>query len=281
DRQTIQLFIVWFFFCIVLTYLRIVPVANIAHGTGAVLGILVGLAITLPERRALFTASAGIIVLFGLWAATLGRPRVNLSEEGAYEECNWGYKAMNANHNQDAVRWLSEAVSYRHVPGPCWSTFGLANEQAGNHRAALAAYRKGIELGDQFAEYSLAAMYDRGAEGVPQDDQQALNWYRKAASHASPAVLNNIAWAFATSSNPAIRNPEAALKYATQAVAADKEHPNPRFLDTLAEAQYATGNSQDAVQTEEHAIALAAPQQKDSYQKSLAKYQHAAHVPKP
>src|SRR5712691_287592 len=50
DAKTVQLFVIWFFLCIVTTVTNVMPVANIAHGTGAVLGILTGLAITLPER---------------------------------------------------------------------------------------------------------------------------------------------------------------------------------------------------------------------------------------
>jgi membrane associated rhomboid family serine protease len=50
DARTVQLFVGWFFFCIVATVTNTMPVANIAHGTGAVLGILAGLAITLRYR---------------------------------------------------------------------------------------------------------------------------------------------------------------------------------------------------------------------------------------
>ena len=118
-------------------------------------------------------------------------------------------------------------------------------------------------------------MYDQGV-GVPKDPQQAVKLYRKAADHGYPYAMNNLAWAYATSSDPAIHNPDAALKYASQAVAAEKEHPNGSFLDTLAEAQYVNGLYQDAIQTELEAIKLASDEQKDEFQKSLAKYQVAA-----
>lgn len=51
DRRTVQLFIGWFFFCIIATVTNIMPVANVAHGTGAILGILTGLAIARPDYR--------------------------------------------------------------------------------------------------------------------------------------------------------------------------------------------------------------------------------------
>jgi membrane associated rhomboid family serine protease len=78
DRKTIELFVIWFFVCIVTTLTHIMPVANIAHGAGAALGILTAFAITLPDRRALSSTAVAAILLFGIWAATLGRPRVNL-----------------------------------------------------------------------------------------------------------------------------------------------------------------------------------------------------------
>jgi membrane associated rhomboid family serine protease len=276
DRNTVQLFVVWFFLCIVLTITNVMRVGNIAHGTGAVLGALVGWTITQPERRFLAAASACSLTLFGLWAATAGRPKINLSGVGAHDECFLGYTELQADHKQEAMAWFREAVRYRNVPRECWTSFGVANERLHNYQAALAAYRKASEMDDDFGEYNLGTLYARGAEGVPQDDQQALNLYRKAADHGDPTILNNVAWEFATSSNPVIRNPEAALKYATQAVASDKDHPNPMFLDTLAEAQYVNGHFQNAVKTEMQAIALASAKEKTSYQKSLEKYQLAA-----
>jgi membrane associated rhomboid family serine protease len=86
DSRTIQLFVGWFFICIFTTVTNIIPVANIAHGAGAVLGVLTGFALTLPRFRLSILAAMGSILLFGLWAATLGRPRVNLSASGGYEK---------------------------------------------------------------------------------------------------------------------------------------------------------------------------------------------------
>src|SRR5207248_4340125 len=96
DNKTIQLFVGWFFFCILTTVMNIFPVANIAHGAGAVLGILVGAAIVLPRRRILISAGISAILLFGLWGSTVGRPRINLSAQRGFEEGKWGYDALMA-----------------------------------------------------------------------------------------------------------------------------------------------------------------------------------------
>jgi membrane associated rhomboid family serine protease len=113
DRRTIELFVIWFFFCIFTTAANIMPVGNTAHGAGAVLGVLTGFAITLPRHRAPIVACIGAILLFGLWAATFGRPPVNMSGKAGYEEGKWGYEALESQRDQDAARWFHDAVTYQ------------------------------------------------------------------------------------------------------------------------------------------------------------------------
>lgn len=238
DQRTIQLFVGWFFLCIVLTVANILPVGNIAHGSGAVIGALTGFAITLPERRVTIAASLGVILAFSLWAATIGRPRVNLSQAPGDAEAKAGYDALMAGRNQDAAEWLRQAVSAEPKNDNYWTNLGVAYLRLGNESEALAAYRKALDLG-------------------------------------SPDGANGVAWILATSSNPTIRNPASALEYAKKAISARKDRPDPNHLDTLAEAYYANGQYQDAVQTEQQAIALVPAENKGSYEKSLEKYQHA------
>ena len=84
--------------------------------------------------------------------------------------------------------------------------------------------------------------------------------------------MNNAAWAFATSSDPAIRNPTTALNYALKVVQAGKDHPNPSHLDTLAEAYYVNDRYEDAVRTEKQALALMQGNDKSEFEKRLEKY---------
>src|SRR4051812_5856502 len=58
DQRTVNLMVAWFFFCIALTVTKVEPIANVAHGMGALLGVLVGLIIA--EKRAAFRALAGL-----------------------------------------------------------------------------------------------------------------------------------------------------------------------------------------------------------------------------
>lgn len=56
--QVVQMMIGWFFLCILLTYLNVLPVANVAHGVGLGLGWLIGMAAFDPHRRALWGLAA-------------------------------------------------------------------------------------------------------------------------------------------------------------------------------------------------------------------------------
>ena len=271
DSRTTRLFVIWFFLRILLTAGGVMAVGNVAHGAGAVMGVLIGLAITQPEKRALFCSAAALTLSFGLWAATIGRPLVNVSQNGAYEECKWGYDALEPGHYDQAQHWLAQAVRYRRAEVACRVDLASAERSLGNSSAALADYQKAAEMGDKDAAYYLAGLYERG-DGVPKDEQEAVRWFKLAADEGYPEALNDLAWAYAT--DPTMRNPKAALEYATKAVAAGKD--NPVYLDTLAEAYYANGKFEEAVKTEQTALAAAPAQVRDLYQKSLAKYLVAA-----
>ncbi|MBZ5681271.1 MAG: rhomboid family intramembrane serine protease [Acidobacteriia bacterium] len=156
DRRTVELFVVWFFFCVVMTVTHIFSVGNIAHGAGAVLGALTAAAIVQPRRRKLIAASIGVILLFGLWGSTLGRPRINLSGKAGYEEGKWGYDALVANRNQEAVHWLRDATIYQPRLPVYWFDLGIAYQRLGNKTAAQAAYQKAHDLAPNEPEYSEA-----------------------------------------------------------------------------------------------------------------------------
>jgi tetratricopeptide (TPR) repeat protein len=65
--------------------------------------------------------------------------------------------------------------------------------------------------------------------------------------------LNNLAWLLVTAPNEGLKDKARALELAKRAVGLER---SPVFLDTLAEAYYANGLFQEAVQTIEEAITL-------------------------
>jgi membrane associated rhomboid family serine protease len=146
DPRTVQLFLFWFVFCIITTVTNILPVANLAHAGGLILGVLVGIAIGRPEQRALYSALTALAFGLMVWTATSGRPLVNLSGNGGFQEAYYGAKALGENRNQEAVRWFEDAVRYRPRNASFWRYLAVAQERAGNHHAALDAFSKAQQL---------------------------------------------------------------------------------------------------------------------------------------
>ena len=156
DQRTITLFVGWFILCIATTVTRIFPVANVAHGAGAILGVLTGHALSLPNRRIPLVAGVTAVVLFGIWGATMGRPIINLSGKVGYEEGKWGYDALIAGQNEQAIRWLSDASRLRPKESTYWFDLGIAYYRIGKLPAAMAAYKRALELDPGNSEYSRA-----------------------------------------------------------------------------------------------------------------------------
>lgn len=156
DQRTFKLFVGWFFICIATTVTHTFAVANVAHGAGATLGVLLGYALTLPNRRLPFSAAVAAIVLFGIWGSTLGRPIVNLSGKAGYEEGIWGYDALVVSHNEEAVRWLRDAVKLQPNVPSFWFNLGIAYDRLGKVPAAMSAYQRAHGLDPNNSDYSKA-----------------------------------------------------------------------------------------------------------------------------
>lgn len=80
DAQTVKLFVIWFFLCIVLTAFGIWNIGNVAHGSGAVLGAALGVAVARPSSAhdrtvaRLAALATAVLVVFSLVAAWLRPP---------------------------------------------------------------------------------------------------------------------------------------------------------------------------------------------------------------
>lgn len=155
DPRTVSIFVVWFFVCIATTVVGIMNVANTAHATGATLGALVGVAITLPRYRRLAIAGVCAILVVGLWGSTFGRPLVNLSGSAGYEEGRWGYEALMADQNEEAVRWFRDAVKLQPYLPEYWFNLGIAYQRLGNLPAARNAYARAHELDPSNPKYAV------------------------------------------------------------------------------------------------------------------------------
>ena len=140
-----------------------------------------------------------------------------------------------------------------------------------NLKEAFNWMRKAAEQNLAAGQQGLGAFYENG-EGVRPDPAEAVNWYRKAVAQNYTPALNSLAGLLATSQDPRVRNPQEAIALATKAVAASGE---PAYLDTLAAAYFAGGQTDKAVETEEKA--LAKDPENEDYKKAMGKYSAATH----
>ena len=73
---------------------------------------------------------------------------------------------------------------------PAWADFqaGLEAADRGDYPTAVKEFQLSAERGDVKAQYNLGVMYQLGL-GVPQDDQEAVRWYRLAADQGDAVAL--------------------------------------------------------------------------------------------
>jgi GlpG protein len=160
DRQTIQLFIAWFFACVVMTVTGIMPVGNVAHGVGALLGVLLGLALVTTGRRPRFISGAIVCLMLLLLAgAGFGRPYLNLS---ASELAYLADKASEENHDREAVRLYRRALTLNGKEGRYWHNLGVAYMRLGKSEDAAAAFEHALALDPGNKTYRSAVEYIRG-----------------------------------------------------------------------------------------------------------------------
>ena len=147
DTRTIQTFVGWFLLCILLTVMKTLPVANVAHGAGAALGAIIGWIIVSPARRrpmAIAALAGSLAVIF--LAATMLRPLVNFSDDAGAEYVNAGCDALRAKHPQEALRLLQTATRFRSEDGYGWYNMGVAYERLGDEPKALQCFQEAVRL---------------------------------------------------------------------------------------------------------------------------------------
>jgi membrane associated rhomboid family serine protease len=145
DKNTISLFVIWFFACIVMT-LAGTPIGNIAHGVGAGAGALPGYVITARGPSRLAGAGAiAIVAAAVLLGSTVGRPWINFSHHGD-GEAKLGYDALIANRNDEALHWFQDAIRIEPGSANYWYNYGIALDRLQRTAEAKAAFRRAAEL---------------------------------------------------------------------------------------------------------------------------------------
>jgi membrane associated rhomboid family serine protease/Tfp pilus assembly protein PilF len=147
DARTAQVFVAWFFLCIGLTLSGTWHVANVAHGVGALLGVLVGFAVRArePGRRALAATAVPAVLAASYLGATVLRPRVNLAHDDS-ASFEAGYDAFHEGRFDDAIAQYREATRMNPKDAGAWYNLGIAYEHADHADDAFDAYRHAYEL---------------------------------------------------------------------------------------------------------------------------------------
>ena len=176
--------------------------------------------------------------------------------------------------NEEAAKWLRMAADQ----GDAQSQYNLDvlySQGKGvprNLKESLNWMTKAAEQNLAAGQMGLGVAYGNG-DGVPPNPTLAAAWYQKAVEQDYVPAMNNLAMLMATTSNATVRNPKQAIALATRAVGGGN---NPDYLNTLAAAYFADGQTDKAVETEQNA--LARDPENDSYKNAYAKYQAAAHA---
>jgi membrane associated rhomboid family serine protease len=148
DRQTVQLMVGWFFLCIVLTKTNVLPVANVAHGVGCVLGALLGWTLSARNRLPQLQRSAVMAAAFLLCIAggTVARPYVNFTKDIGRDFAYRGYLALEKGDNQRAAVLYEQAVAIDpHVFG-WWNNLAIAYWHLGRTAEARDAFSRAAAL---------------------------------------------------------------------------------------------------------------------------------------
>jgi GlpG protein len=162
DSQTAGVFVAWFFFCIVLTYLG-KPIGNVAHGMGFAMGALLGWGLSGNSAMRLVAGSVTAFLLAAnLLAATIFRPWVNFSHD-ARAEAYVGYMALTDNQNQAALGWYRDAVRMDPANASYWYNLGVAALRLNDWREGKADIHRAVELDPSNKQYSAAEQDTDGA----------------------------------------------------------------------------------------------------------------------
>ncbi len=148
DRRVVELMVGWFFFCILMTVSKTMPVANVAHGVGCLLGVLLGWTISARQRLAKFQRGAVLagVFLFCMAGGTVARPYVNLSSDYAAQLAYQGYVALERGDSRQAVDLYERAVAKNPNVFEWWNNLGIAYRQTGRLDEAMSAYERSLEL---------------------------------------------------------------------------------------------------------------------------------------
>jgi membrane associated rhomboid family serine protease len=147
DPSTLQLFGIWFLVCIGLTVTEVMPIANVAHGMGFVLGASCGWAATARggTRVAGVAVTTALVVACGLGSSVL-RPTLNWGTEGGLAAWKDADAAFEQQDYEESERLYEYAVQVDPDDARLWFNLGVTRDRLQHPEEALAAYERAAAL---------------------------------------------------------------------------------------------------------------------------------------
>ena len=110
---------------------------------------------------------------------------------------------------------LAVVVALMFSAGSAWADFddGEAAFRRGDYATALREWLPLAEQGDVSAQYFLGVMYSFG-RGVPQNDAEAVKWFRKAAEQGDALAQKNLGVMYVTGEGVPVNNVKAYMWWA-------------------------------------------------------------------
>lgn len=118
-------------------------IANVAHGAGLLLGLLLGF--SLASRSVIRSLGAILVIVMasaGITCAVYLRPMINFSQDAARYERYWCYHALKDKNNHEAFEWCAEALRYDSIDFDDHINMGIAHQRMGNMAEAEEYFRK-------------------------------------------------------------------------------------------------------------------------------------------
>lgn len=154
NERTTQILVGWFFFCIVTTVLDIFPVANVAHGVGALVGALAGLAVERVWARPALGLVVALSVVLDLAPV---RDEVNLVEAPALEADQSGTDLLAAGDLPGALAASERAERLAPHDARIVYNYGVMLGRVGQIASSCEAYRRARTLDPSFEPAAAAA----------------------------------------------------------------------------------------------------------------------------
>jgi GlpG protein len=146
NQQLVILFVGWFFLCIVLTYLNLMPIANAAHAAGALVGAALAWLYVQRKKPALPAAALLALLTVIAVAAFVVRPYINFSQYAGEEYALVGDEAMEHKNPRRAIELYDHALRFRIKSARWYYNKGVACEHLEDPVHAADCFREAHRL---------------------------------------------------------------------------------------------------------------------------------------